>query len=227
MKKFVNWILDHLKLVAAIVVFGVTFLIIGLVMLTSYTSYKAYENKFNESDLEVRSLSPAQPINIEIIDDYKSSFGKKLSFNADELNVTTSQAEYLVDDYIDLTQTGGSISIDLELEKKAFVDIVFTVSSEYNTTKDGEDVYGVEDLLSNARFVVNGETMEEVVALENSGSGPEWHKLVMAKFALPEGKVSVSITSISGKNAQMPQLKNITFFSSQKLSIYEEPQAED
>lgn len=225
MKKFVNWILDHLKLVAAIVVFGVTFLIIGLVMLTSYTSYKAYENKFNESDLEVRSLSPAQPINIEIIDDYKSSFGKKLSFNADELNVTTSQAEYLVDDYIDLTQTGGSISIDLELEKKAFVDIVFTVSSEYNTTKDGEDVYGVEDLLSNARFVVNGETMEEVVALENSGSGPEWHNLVMAKFALPEGKVSVSITSISGKNAQMPQLKNITFFSSQKLSLYEAPEA--
>lgn len=221
MKKFINWVLDHLKITATILVFGITFIVIGVVMLTSYTSYMKYERDFEQNDLNIRSLSPAQPVNIEFIDDFKSSYKKELSFNAQDLNVQTTQEEFIVGDYIDLVEKGGSISINLELEEKAFVDIIFTVSSEYKTTEDEEDVYGVKDLLSNASFVVNGETMDDVVDLKNSGNGQEWHRLVMAKFALPAGKVNVSVSSNSGKNAQMPQLKNISFFSSQPLSIAE------
>ena len=46
MKKFGEWILDHLKLVAAIIVFGGTLIAIGIIMLSSYVSYKAYEKKY-------------------------------------------------------------------------------------------------------------------------------------------------------------------------------------
>ena len=221
MKKVLNWVLDHLKLVVTILVFGVTFIVIGAVMLSSYTSYKRYEANFNQNDLDIRSLSPAQPNNIEFDDNFKSQYGKKLSFEAgdEDLKVTTSQTEYLTDGYIDLTQSGGTISITLELEKKSFVDIVFLISSEYKKVENEEEVYGVKDLLSNAGFVVNGEAMEEEVNLENGGSGPEWHQLVMSGFALPAGKVNVTISNASGKNAMMPQLQSITFFSSQKLSL--------
>ena len=215
MKAFGNWILDHLKLVATILIFGITFVVIGLVMLTSYTGYKSYESKFKQNDLDIRSLSPAQPTNTEITDKFKSENSKKYSFNADELTVTTSQEEFLVDDYIDLTTSGGTISASLSLEKKAFVDIVFTISSDYKVTENEEDVYGIKDLLSNVGFVVNGERMEDVVDLPDQ----EWHQLVMSGFALPDGPVNVTISSDSSKKAMMPKIKNITFYSSQPLSL--------
>ena len=222
MKKFTTWVLDHLKIVAAILVFGVTLIVIGVVMLNSFTSYQKYERDFEQNDLNVRSLSPAQPVNSEIIDDFKSSYKNELSFDAKDLKVTTNQTEYLVNDYIDLTDSGGSIAINLELEQKAFVDVVFTVSSEYMVTEDEKSVYGVKDLLNNTSFVINGETMEDVVDLPNAGAGQEWHRLVLAKFALPAGAVKVTVANASGKAAQMPQIKNISFFSSQPLTIAQE-----
>ena len=222
MKKFGTWVLDHLKLVFTILTFGIAFLVIGIVMLSSYMGYKAYEKKFDQNDLDIRSLSPAQPTTIEINDRFKSSFKKRFTFEAgmEELKVTTSQEDYLNGDCIDLTTSGGTISTSLELEEKSFVDIVFTISSSYKTTtEDGDDVYGVSDLLSNSGFVVNGEAMEEVINLENSGPGQEWHQLVMSGFALPAGPVNVTISSASGKAAMMPQLKSITFYSSKPLSL--------
>ena len=225
MKKFATWVLDHLKLVFTILTFGIALIVVGIVMISSYTSYKAYEANFRQNDLDTRSLSAAQPASTELVESFKSQFGNKYSFNADDLTVTASTEDYLVDDYIDLTQTGGTISAAVTIEKKAFVDIVFTISSEYKTTGEDGDVYGVKDLLSNIGIVVNGERMEDVVDLPNSGSGPEWYQLVMADFAIPEGKVEVTISSTSGKNAMMPQLKGITFYSSQKLSLYEAEEA--
>lgn len=223
MKKFGSWVLDHLKLVFTILTFTITLVVIGVVMLTSYTSYKKYEANFNQNDLDIRSLSPAQPTNTEISDSFKSQYSKKYSFGAEDL--TVSKEDAIVEDYIDLTTSGGTISASLSLEKKAFVDIVFTVSSSYKTTnEDGEDKYGVEDLLSNVGFVVNGELMDDVVDLPHSeDEGPEWHKLVMSGFAIPAGQISVTISSNSGKQAMMPQVQNITFYASQPLSL---PEAE-
>ena len=219
MNKFITWILDHLKLVVTIVVFTVTLIVIGLYMLTSYVSYQGYAARFKQNDLDIRSLSPAQPTSTEIVDKFKSENSKKYFFNAEDLKVTTSQQEYLIDDYIDLTTSGGTIEASLNLEKKAFVDIVFTISSDYKVEENGEDKYGIEDLLSKVGFVVNGERMEDVVDLPDQ----EWHQLVMSGFALPEGPVKVTISNESGKNAMMPKLKSINFFSSQPLSL---PEAE-
>ena len=67
------------------------------------------------------------------------------------------------------------------------------------------------------QFVINGETMEEEgIDLEEG-----FHHLLMVSFALPAGEVNVQMQSMSGKNALMPFLKGITFFSSQVLSVAE------
>ena len=190
-------------------------------MLNSHNAYIAYEKQFNQTDLEVRSVSAAQPKLIEMNDAFKSEYKNKLSFNADELTVSTTQEEYLNGDYIDLTEKGGSISVKLSLEEKSFVDIDFEIATEYVKAASGneEEQFGIQDLLSNVQFIVNGETMEEEgVELVEEG----WHHLVMVSFALPEGEVSVEMKSTSGKTALMPQLKTMTFFSSAVLSIAEE-----
>ena len=219
MKKFSAWLIDHLKIVLAIITFGITFAIIGVVMVNSYTSYQAYEKRFDANDLEVRSLSAAEPKRIEIEDNFKSTYKNKLEFSADQLNVTTSQDTYLKDGCVDLTEKGGTIAIALTLEEKSFVDIDFVISSE-REGKDsaGETIYGVQDLLSNVNFVINGALMEDVIDLPNSGNGQEWHHLVMAGFALPVGSVNVTISVESSKAALMPQLQSITLYSSAVLS---------
>ena len=230
MKKFATWCLNHLGLLLGIVVFVVTFAVIGGVMLNSHNAYIEYEKKFNEADLELRSNSPAQAQFIEFQDDYKSEYKNKLELFADELKVTTTQEEYMVEDYIDLTSRGGTVSIELSLDERSFVDIDLLLSSEHVTEipaeEEGEDPteeYGVKDLLNNVTFVVNGENMEEDdVNLLNSGDGPEFHHLIMGGFALPEGEVTLEIKSNSGKNALMPQIQKISFFSSAVLTVASE-----
>ena len=229
MKKVLTWILNHLGIILGVIVFAVTFAVIGSVMLNSKKSYEAYEKQFNQTDLEVRSVSAAQPKLIEFNDAFKSEYKNKLALSADELNVTTTQEEYMVEDYIDLTEKGGSVLIKLSLEERSFVDIDFVISSEYKTEvagEEGEDPieeYGVKDLLNNVTFIVNGENMEEDdVDLLNNGNGVEFHHLIMAGFALPEGNVTVEIKSNSGKNALMPQIQKVSFFSSAVLSVAEE-----
>ena len=221
MKKVLTWILNHLGIILGVIVFTVTFAVIGSVMLNSKKSYEAYEKQFNQTDLEVRSVSAAQPKLIEINDQFKSEYKNELVLAADELKVTTSQEEYLNGDYIDLTEKGGTISAKLSLEEKSFVDIDFEIATEYvkEASGDDEEVPGIQDLLSNVQFIVNGETMEEEgIMLDNDG----WHHLLMVSFALPEGDVTVEMKSMSSKNALMPQLKSITFFSSAVLEVAEE-----
>lgn len=221
MKKVLTWILNHLGIILGVIVFAVTFAVIGSVMLNSKKSYEAYEKEFNQTDLEVRSVSAAQPKLIEINDSFKSEYKNELKLAADELKVTTSQEEYLNGDYIDLTEKGGSINVKLSLEEKSFVDIDFEIATEYvkEASGDDEEVSGIQDLLSNVTFVVNGETMEEEgIMLDNDG----WHHLLMVSFALPEGDVTIEMKSVSSKNALMPQLRSIAFYSSAVLSVAEE-----
>ena len=219
MKKLGTWLLNHLGLVLGIVTFTVTFVVIGFVMLGSYTNYLAYEKQFNETDLEIRSLSSAQPQLIEMQDNFKSEYKNKLVLSADDLKVTSSQKEYLVDDYIDLTEKGGKISTVLSLEEKSFVDIDFEISTQYVTKGEDDDEFGIKDLMSNVQIVVNGETMEEEgVDLVEEG----WHHLVMVKFAFPAGNVTVDISSVSGKTALMPLLKSVTFYSGAVLELVQE-----
>ena len=221
MKKVLTWILNHLGIILGVIVFAVTFAVIGSVMLNSKKSYDAYVKNFNQTDLEVRSVAAAQPKLIEINDEFKSEYKNELKLEADELNVTTSQESYLNDDYIDLTEKGGTISAKLSLEEKSFVDIDFEIATEYvkEASGDDEEVPGIQDLLSDVQFVVNGEVMEEEgVILDNDG----WHHLLMVSFALPEGDVTVEMKSTSGKNALMPQLRSIAFYSSAVLSLASE-----
>lgn len=221
MKKVLTWILNHLGIILGVIVFVVTFAVIGSVMLNSKKAYDAYEKQFNQTDLEVRSVSAAQPKLIEINDAFKSEYKNKLELGIDELNVQTTQDEYDMGGYIDLTEKGGSISVKLELQEKSFVDIDFEIATEYvkEASGDDEEVPGIQDLLSNVQFIVNGETMEEEgIMLDNDS----WHHLLMISFALPEGDVTVEMKSTSGKNALMPQLKGISFYSSAVLSLASE-----
>ena len=224
MKKLGTWLLNHLGWILGIVTFTITFAVIGFTMLGSYTSYLAYEKQFNETDLEIRSLSGAQPQFIEMQDNFKSEYKNELTLHAEDLTVTVPKEakNYLVDDYIDITDKGGKISAKLSLEQKSFVDIDFEISTQYVTQGEDGDEFGIKDLMSNVQIVVNGETMEEEgIDLVEEG----WHHLVMVSFALPAGNVTVDISSLSGKAALMPQLKSVTFYSSAVLKLVEEETA--
>ena len=233
MKKVLDWIINHMVLIVGILVFGIALGVGGGLVLKTQLDYQAYEKKYDENDLEVRSMYDAQPKRIEIADDYvsynddesiksnKSGYKNAQNITPDQFTVTTEQEEFVTaDGYVDLTTKGGKIALKFTLEEKSFVDIAFVISSQNAYKEDNKDKYGVKDLLSNVNFVVNNQTMEDDVTLLNeNGESPEWHNLVMVGFALPAGEVNVSIQSVSEKVKMMPQVKNIAFFSSQPLTL--------
>ena len=236
MKKVLNWILNHAVLIVGILVFGIVIGVGGGIVLKTKTDYATYEAKYDENDLEVRSMYDAQPKRIEIDDKFasfddnggiksnKSGYKNAVNIVPDEFTVTTTQDEYIAEDgSVDLTSKGGTIALKFNLEEKSFVDIAFVVSSQNAYKENGEDRFGVKDLLSNVNFVINNQTMEDDIDLVNSkGESREWHQLVMVGFALPAGDVDISIRSVSGKEVMMPQIKNIAFFSTQPLLLIQE-----
>ena len=144
MKKFGTWLLNHLGLVLGIVTFTVTLGVIGGVMLKSHNDYLEYEKEFYRTDLEIRSISAAQPNYIEIDDSFVSSNANKQVLTADKLTVTTTQESYLKDGVIDITEKGGTIAAKMKLEKMSFVDIDFEVATEYvkeAASEEEEDEY--------------------------------------------------------------------------------------
>ena len=107
-----KWILNHMRIVAAILVFGITAVIIGVVMISSYTSYQAYEKKYNANDLELRSALAAAPKKVEINDQYKSKYANNYTTNVE----------------------AGAVQLDLYLDAKSFADI--EVVFNYNATEN-------------------------------------------------------------------------------------------
>ena len=224
--------LNHLVIILGVVVFAITFAVIGSVMYNSYKSYKLYEEKYYQNDLDTRSLSPANPTRIEFEDDFvtfnddgslkktKSTYKNHLTTWAENLTVKTTQDENFVkgssvfDSYIPTLTKGGSISVYLYIEEKSFMDIDFVISSEYSIETEDGTKYGVEDLLNNVNFVINGVAMEESINLVNSGNGVEWHHLVMGGFALPAGHVTIEIQNVNNKGGFMPEVRNISVFTS-------------
>jgi len=195
MKKVLDWILNHLKIVAAILTFSVTLVVVGLVMLNSYNSYKDYEARYNANDLEARSLVAAAPKSIEINDSFKSSLKNTLDVKNDQL-----------------TKEEGKLSITLDLAKTSLVDIDFVIYSIYEP-EDPEAFYGMEDLLGTVNFIVNGEKMEEDISL---ATDYYYHHLVMKGFALPAGDLSIEV---SAKAELLPEVSNIIVYSNEIVSF--------
>ena len=203
-----KWILKHLRLFTALVVFGVTFIIVGIVMLVSYTSYKDYEKKYYQNDLDMRSITAAAPKVVEINDTFKSQYKTNLVAYADDMTYTTSQADYapVKGEETYLPSINGKISVMLNLEEKSFVDIDFVINC------------ATDNLLGDVSIKVDDSLIEEDgIKVEKDGENIEWHHLVMRNFALPQGELSIEFESVKGKTA--PDLKNIAVYANAALSL--------
>lgn len=135
-----KWFLKHFKVALAILMFGVTAIVVSVVMISSYTSYKNYEKTYYANDLEVRSASPASPKTLEIKDTFKSKYKKSVEASAEEYT------------------TDSGIILDLYLDNKAFADIDIYMNSEVN-----------DNLMNNMRIIVNGSLIEDEIAYKADG----------------------------------------------------------
>ena len=186
-----KWILNHLKIVAAILVFGITAVIIGAVMISSYTSYKNYEKKYYENDLEMRSALAAAPKMVEVNDEYKTKYKNTFTANANDYN------------------NEGTISLALYLDAKSFADIEIVVNGKYTTNLLANMSVKVNDSLVEDDTVEFGTKPEEGQEAEN-----EQHHVVFSNFALPEGDFTIEISKV--KNAE---IEEINVFTSAKVAL--------
>jgi hypothetical protein len=193
MKKFLNWVLNHLKTVLAIVTFTTTIVVIGVVMLNSYNSYKAYEAEYYESDLVTRSEFPPAPKGIFLDNGFSSKYKNVLVGGEDELVVSANKVEF-----------------SFNLSEKSFVDIKFYLDVNY--VVNSQEPEEVKDLLAKANFKVDDNLMEgEINVLNNDES-----ILIMSGFALKKGD---HVITVEGKN--IVNLTEVVVYSSVVASLVE------
>ena len=229
----IKWILNHLKTVVAVLAFTITIVIVGSVMLSSYISYKNYEKDYYQKDLNTRAAASAAPTSIDVNDDfviYNEDGSVKKTLSTLKNNVTawakkltssdTSkkvvQGKTVVDSYLPALSSGGKVTVTFTLAQKAFVDIDFVVCSNY---VEEDKVVTTKKLLSNVNFKVNTQPMDENIDLEVVDNHKQWHHIVMSNFALPKGKINIEISNMAGKEAYMPDIRNISVFSSAAVTL--------
>lgn len=205
MKKILTWVLNHSKAALAILTFGVTLIVIGAVMLGSYSSYKAYERRYNANDLAVRSAAAASAKRVEVNDHYKTKLKKKLTVDAVDL-VEESEHEYVASGNVTLNLT-------IDLSATSFVDIDLYVRSAYTVS---DETQPLNNIFSNITFSVNGTVMDEEIDLAGDD---EFHHIIFGNFALPEGETKIQLASKSGKENLMPDVMSIGFYSNAAASV--------
>ena len=227
-----KFILKHLRILVAAVVVVVMVAICGIVILSSYNSFKAADDKYNENDLLVRSTVEPAPKRIAINDKFvsykadgsvkstKSNLKNKFTAWADDLTKEQNialEGEGKTGSYI--PNSVDKVELNLTVDKLTFVDIDFVISSGYANN----DNFDTEDILGNVNFKVNNNTIEggNIVLKNDSEGDVEFHHLVMTGFAIAEGDLSVSVNAISGKTAYMPYVRNISVFANANISFAE------
>lgn len=176
MKKIIGWVLNHLKIVLAIVTFTTVIVVVGLVMLNSYNSYLQYQEEYYANDLETRSALPPAPKGVFLDNSYKSTLKNELESDEEELVVE-----------------GNNVSLSLTIDEKSFVDMEFVIVSLAEPTpasEDSEEIPAlIEDLLLETSFKVNDSLVEGLIDVEGND---ECH-LIMSGFAIAEGEINIVI----------------------------------
>ena len=225
-----KFLLKNLRLIVAITVSVVMVAVCGIVVLTSYQSFKKADDKYNENDLLVRSTVEAAPKKIAINDQFasykddgsfkntKSTLKNKMTVWAEELEADADvEGEGKLGSYVSNTAT--EVGLNLTVSATTFVDIDFVISSGYANN----DKFDTEDILGQVNFKVNNNTIEGGnITLRNDSEGDiEFHHLVMTGFAIPEGDLKISVDAISGKQAFMPNVRNISVFANANIAVAE------
>ncbi len=224
-----KFILNHLKIIVASVAVFVMLLVCGLVVLTSYNSFKKADQAYNENDLLVRSTVEPAPKKIAINDKFvsyndngsvkskKSSLKNNMTGWADELVADADvEGEGKLGSYIPGSAT--SVEFNVTVSETSFVDIDFVISSGYAS----DTTFNTEDILAQVNFKVNNNTIEGGnITLVNESGDAEFHHLVMTGFAIAQGDLKISVNAISGKLAYMPLVRNISVFANAQLALAE------
>ena len=126
-----NFFLKHMRLVTAVVMFGITAIVIGAVMISSYTGFKKQEDAYYKNDLETRSAVAAAPKIVEINDSFKSKYNVKLVSEETEVHANL-QAKSFAD-------------IDVTFKSEVTEDLLANMTVKVNDSLIEEEGIVVED----------------------------------------------------------------------------------
>ena len=242
--RFLNWIKNHIPACVAIVAMTVVIIVGGSLVLSSYNSYVAYEKQYYEDNLNAKVSTFPAPTDILIDDDfavykdngdvqltkstYKNSFSlfaKDISYESEDgLTNKLMGEEGVLNQYIGgMNEEGGSISINFNLSKNAFLDFDIVMASSMQA-KSGDEIVSTEDLFNFIVLKVNDVKLSSPeIHLNVDKLGLNWHHLVFESTALKEGNNNITIES-EGTNPNrntckvMPFLRNVTFYSDAVVS---------
>lgn len=248
MKKIINWAKEHVRSVVAIVVFSITIIVCGAVMISSYASYVSYENNYYVQQLNIKANAPASPSSVYIDDEFsilkddnsctvditKSNYPNMFTVLAKDIECTPNSGtgSFLVkkseDNYREqyiggMESVGGTAKITLNAAGNTYTDIEFVLASSIADKVEGR-YKDTKDFFDSVQIKINDTEIAGEVILTSKKAGINWHHLVLECVALKEGVNTIEIVGSKTDSANstkkiFPFIRNVNTYSNATITL--------
>lgn len=225
--KFLDWVKNHIVASVAIVVFPVTLLICGGVMLKSKLDYDDYEVEYEITTLNTKANSPVNPSEVIVDETFTSKHQNKLDVKAENFKLPEekkdSALKELTGEYTSyvtaLTDAKYEVGFDVNFSENSYCDLTITFSTGY--VKEGA-ITTTENLLDFVAIKINGYEIAGEVKLEAPEEGEElnWTTVAIKGIALPKGTNTVVVTPLADtEKGYMPNIRNAVIYSDVNVTL--------
>lgn len=221
---FINWVKNHVVASVAIVVFPVSLIICGCVMLNSKNDYDQYVTEYNANVLNTKANSPVNPNDVLVADNFTSKYANKFTAEASDFVLPEGKTDALVEEngisYIgNLTDAKYEVTLNMNFEKTAYADVSLTLATSYvknNVLMSTDDLMAVVSIKINDVDIAG----EIKLQVEEDGENAIWTTMVIKGIALPKGTNTLSISPLSNaESVYMPKIKNAIVYTDTNVTF--------
>lgn len=215
--KFLNWVVNHLRLCVAIIVFPIALAVCGIVMYNSKVEYDEYVEKYDNDVLTTKATSAIDPLEVLVNNSFTSKRASKYTASANDFVLPTGKE--VTNNIIEgLTDAKYEVTLKANFEAMSYCDVALELASGYE--KDSKPAV-TEDLLAVVSIKINGTEVAGDIKLGLDDDGEvEWTTMVIRGIALDKGESIISISQLSdAEKGYMPKIKSATVYADVKVTF--------
>mgnify|MGYP003311805672 CR=1 FL=1 len=229
---FLNWVKKHIVASVAIVVFPITLIICGGVMIKSKVDYDNYVVEYEKNVLITKVSNPISPSEVGLVENFTSKRAKKFVADAEKFVLPEGRTDAIKNDgdtkYIGgLTDVKCEITLNVNFEENSYCDITLDLATGNTSTANvggvNQEIYvSTDDLLAVVSIKVNGEDIAGDVKLDvnEDATSIRWYTLAIKGIALPKGDNVISISQLSeAEKNYMPNIANAVVYADANVTF--------
>lgn len=226
--KFMDWVKKHIVASVAIVVFPITLIVCGGVMIKSKVDYDNYVVEYDKNVLITKVSNPISPTEVSLVENFTSKRANKFVADAEKFILPEGKTDAIKNDgdikYIGgLTDAKCEVTLKANFAENSYCDITLNLATGNTTTANSETIYAsTDDLLAVVSIKVNGEDIAGDIKLDvdEDAKNIRWYTLAIKGIALPKGENVISISQLSeAEKNYMPNISSAAVYADANVTF--------